>query len=98
MCAANSINQAVTTNGAVNVGIFQLPVTAPIAAVITDEKATANNITTKLIGEPGNPCIGQRNPKNTPITASQYSIETVKAHKYSVSIRFKSDSSKSSNH
>ncbi len=73
-CAPNSINHAVKTNGAVNVGKLKRLVIVPMKAVTTDEKAVAKSITKKLTQEPLNPIIGARNPRKTPMTANDVKV------------------------
>ena len=72
--APNSISHDVNTNGAVSVGRLKRPVIVPIKAVTTEEKAQAKSITKKLMGEPLNGLIGQRNPRKTPITAKDVNV------------------------
>ena len=72
--AANSISHAVNTNGPVKVGRLKRLVIVPIKAVTTEEKAVAKSIITKLIGEPLNGLIGQRNPRKTPMTAKAVKV------------------------
>ncbi len=74
MCAPNSISHDVKTNGAVSVGKLKRPVTVPMKAVTTDEKAVAKSMIKKLIGEPLNGLIGQRNPRKTPMTAKDVKV------------------------
>lgn len=67
--APKIISHAVNTNGPVSVGRLKRLVIVPMKAVTTEEKAVAKSIIKKLMGEPLNGLIGQRNPRKTPMTA-----------------------------
>ena len=69
MCAPNSISHDVNTNGAVKYGNLKRPVSVPMKAQTTEEKAVAKSMTKKLTGEPLNGLIGHRKPTKTPMTA-----------------------------
>ena len=74
MRAPNSISHDVNTNGAVKYGKLKRPVSVPMKALTTEEKAVAKSITKKLMGEPLKGLIGQRNPTKTPMTAKAVKV------------------------